>query len=69
MSMATVHNTEELPAVLTVAQIQGLLGLSRPLAYALVHRRGFPAIRFGRTIRVPRDQFLAWLRTQAHGLA
>jgi excisionase family DNA binding protein len=55
----------ELPLVLTVSDIQRMLGISRVTAYELVHRQDFPIVRIGRVIRVPRDAFLRWLETQA----
>jgi excisionase family DNA binding protein len=54
----------ELPLVFTVAQVQKLLKLSRPKAYALTQTQGFPALRFGKVIRVPREAFLRWLDAQ-----
>jgi excisionase family DNA binding protein len=42
-----------------------MLGLSRLKTYELVQRQGFPAIRFGQAIRVPRDAFSWWLEEEA----
>jgi len=56
---------EQLPIVLTVKDIQRLLRISRAKAYDLTHKAGFPCVRIGRTIRIPRDAFLAWLTAQA----
>lgn len=68
MSQATVTNCEELPMVLTMRHVQEITGLSRPECYKLPHIKGFPAIRFGRAIRVPRDAFMRWLEEQARGV-
>ena len=67
MAKATVTAVEDLPLVLTMRQVQGITGLSKPEVYKLPDRTGFPAIRFGRAIRVPRDAFLRWLETEAEG--
>ena len=56
--------TEQLPALMTVKQLQQLLQLSRGKVYALVNRKDFPSIRFGRSIRIPRDLLFQWLRDQ-----
>ena len=64
MPVATVVDIDKLPALLTIKQIQEITGLSRDLAYRLPHMRNFPAVRFGRTIRVPRDAFVRWLEKQ-----
>ncbi len=65
MPAATITNTEELPVVLTMKHLQEITGLSRPKCYELPHIKGFPSIRFGRAIRIPRDKFLQWLEEQA----
>lgn len=67
MSTANVSDIQGLPAVLTMKHIQDVLGLSRPKIYELTHTQGFPVVRFGRAIRVPRDRFLKWLNEQASG--
>jgi excisionase family DNA binding protein len=63
--MPEVKGLEAFPPVLTMRHIQEITGLSKPKVYELPHQRGFPAIRFGRAIRVPREAFLAWLNKQA----
>ena len=65
MALATVIDVEGLPAVLTMKHVQNVLGLSRLKTYELAHTRGFPVVRFGRAIRVPREAFLRWLDEQA----
>jgi excisionase family DNA binding protein len=65
MRPSLVKDIEELPLVLTMRQVQDVLGCAKDLAYRLPHMPGFPSIRFGKTIRVPRDQFFAWLNAQA----
>lgn len=64
---ATIMDACELPAVLTVRQIQQLLGISKAKAYELVHRRNFPVIYFGKAIRVPKEALVKWLEQQARG--
>jgi excisionase family DNA binding protein len=65
MAVSTVNDVQALPAILTVEELRQLLGVSRPVAYDLTHRKGFPAVRFGRAIRIPRDAFLRWLDAQS----
>ena len=67
MSRATVTDVKELPEVLTVEQLQQLLGISRPKAYELANMATFPTVRFGRAIRVPKLALLRWLEQQAGG--
>lgn len=65
MAVATITDIEGLPAVLTMRHVQETLGISRVKTYELVHLHGFPVIRLGRTIRVPREAFIRWLNEQA----
>nr|WP_325259415.1 helix-turn-helix domain-containing protein [uncultured Oscillibacter sp.] len=52
---------EELPAMLTAAELAGALGISRAGAYALIHSKGFPALRIGKRLMVPKDKLSAWI--------
>jgi excisionase family DNA binding protein len=65
VAKASVYHVEELPLMLTVGDLQRVLGVAKPVAYALVHQEDFPAIRIGRSIRIPRDAFLKWAAQQA----
>jgi excisionase family DNA binding protein len=65
MAVATITDIEGLPAILTMRHVQEILGISRVKAYELPHTRGFPVVRIGRAIRVPREAFLRWLERQA----
>lgn len=49
------------PLVLTVEEVDRLLGLSRGLAYELVARRELPHLRLGRRIVIPRTALEALL--------
>lgn len=42
-----------------------LLGISRPVAYELVHRTDFPSLRVGRRILIPRSALEGWLERQS----
>ena len=64
MANATITDIEALPAVLTMKQVQDILGLSRPKTYQLAHKEGFPVVKFGRALRVPKIAFLRWLEAQ-----
>lgn len=52
---------DELPAMLTAAELAGALGISRAGAYALIHRKGFPTLRIGKRLMVPKDKLVAWI--------
>ena len=52
---------DELPLMLSVAEVAAVLGISRAGAYELAHSDGFPALKIGSRIVVPKDKFLAWI--------
>ena len=54
----------DLPVYLSVDQLAALLGISRAGAYTYVHTDGFPLIRIGKRMLVPRDKLIAWLDAQ-----
>ena len=55
---------QDLPLTLTAPEVGEVLGISRAAAYELVRSRGFPHMRIGTRILVPRDKFLAWIDEQ-----
>lgn len=65
MQNGTVKSRDELPLVLTMNHVINIMGISKDTAYKLPHTEGFPVVRFGRAIRVPRDAFFVWLERQA----
>ena len=60
-----LYETEEnFQAFLTVAQVALRLGLSERRIYQLIDKRLLPAVRLGRSVRVPRRAWDAWLENQ-----
>ncbi len=53
---------------LSVEEMAHELGISKPLAYELLKREGFPSIRISeRRIIIPLDALRAWLNDNAGG--
>lgn len=51
---------------INVPELAKMLGVSRPVAYELTKREGFPAIRIGeRRIIIPVDKLNEWLAREA----
>ncbi|MGB9866936.1 MAG: helix-turn-helix domain-containing protein [Bacillota bacterium] len=59
-----MNTPAELPAVLTVRQLQRILQVGKGTAYELLHRADFPKIKVGRVWRVPVDGLARWLAEQ-----
>ena len=52
--------------VFSVDEMARELGISRPVAYELIKKDGFPAVRISdRRIVIPADKLRAWLNAQA----
>ena len=53
-----------MPALLTVDELADYLRIGRTSAYELCRKLGFPAIKIGRSIRVPLQALQNWLNQQ-----
>ena len=62
MKESKYKSYEDLPLMLNVQMIADVLGISRSKAYELVSSAGFPALKLGNRIIVPREQFVDWVR-------
>ena len=49
---------------LSVEEMGKLLGVSRLVAYTLIHRADFPTLRIGKRILIPKKQLEAWMDRQ-----
>ena len=52
---------EEMPMVLTVADIADTLAIGRCKAYSLVNTGIIKSVRIGNSYRIPREEFIAYL--------
>lgn len=57
-------NDEALSNFLTVYDIRDYLGIGQRQAYELVKSEGFPAKKLGNSYRIPKDDFLDWVKKQ-----
>lgn len=60
-----MFNQEKLePAVYDVPEIAVLLNINRVTAYQLAKTEGFPSLKIGRRVVVPKQAFHRWLDRQ-----
>ena len=58
----TVYKSfDELPLMLNAENIRDILGISISSAYDLMHEKGFPILRIGMRMVVPKEKFKAWI--------
>ena len=64
MRTTKLKNYDDLPLTLTAPEVGEVLGISRAAAYELVRSEGFPSMRIGTRILVPKDKLIAWINEQ-----
>lgn len=47
--------------LMTMKELQEYMKISRSKAYELAREKGFPTLRVGRTIRIPKDELQKWI--------
>lgn len=58
---------EELPLFLNAKMIGEVLGVSPASAYELLHQEGFPTLKVGNRLVVPKEKFIAWVEQNTAG--
>ena len=64
MKQVQYKSYDELPLMLSVSDVADVLGIGRANAYELVRNEGFPALKIGNRIIVPKDDFISWIKKQ-----
>lgn len=67
MKKSNYKNYDELPLFLNAETVAQVLGVSISTAYEVMHEPGFPALRVGSRMVVPKEQFIQWVETHTGG--
>ena len=67
MNKSTYKRYDDLPLFLSAAMVARVLGISPSSSYALLHSKGFPTLRIGGRMVVPREQFITWVEQHTGG--
>ena len=67
MKNAIYKSYDELPLFLNAETVAKLLGVSPSTGYELMHEKGFPVLRIGSRMVVPKEKFRAWVETNVGG--
>ena len=67
MNVSIYHSYDELPLFLNAEMVARVLGISISSTYELMHETGFPALRIGNRIVVPKEKFRRWVDAQTGG--
>ncbi|MEQ2456043.1 helix-turn-helix transcriptional regulator [Flavonifractor hominis] len=64
----SVYKTyDELPLFLNANLVAQVLGVSPSSGYELMHEPGFPVLRVGSRMVVPKEQFIRWVTEHTEG--
>ena len=63
-AMNTYTSLEQLPVTLNADELAKALGISRANAYNLMRSKGFPTLKIGKLMVVPKDKLIAWIDCQ-----
>ena len=69
MKVSNIRSYADLPLFLNANLVAQVLGVSISSAYELMHETGFPALRIGSRIVVPKEKFRQWVDAQTGGNA
>ena len=62
--MEIYTSLDQLPVTLCAEEVAKVLGISRANAYVLMRKRGFPTLKIGKRMVVPKDKLIAWIDCQ-----
>ena len=52
---------DELPLFIDAKTVSGVLGIAQSSAYELMHEEGFPTLKIGARMVVPKEKFIKWV--------
>lgn len=58
---------DDLPLFLNSKTVAKVLGVSPSSGYELMHEPGFPVLRIGNRMVVPKEQFIQWVKEHTGG--
>ena len=67
MKTSIYKSYNDLPLFLNADAVAKVLGVSPSSAYELMHEPGFPTLRIGSRMVVPKEQFVQWVSTHTQG--
>ena len=67
MKESEYRSYDDLPLFLNAATVAKVLGVSLSSGYELMHEPGFPVLRVGSRMVVPKEQFIRWVNERVGG--
>ncbi len=67
MKESVIRSYEELPLFLNAETAAKLLGVSISSMYELMHEKGFPVLRIGSRLVIPKEKLQVWVEQRIGG--
>ena len=67
MKVSNIQSYADLPLFLNAKLVAQVLGVSISTAYEVMHEPGFPTLRVGSRMVVPKEKFMQWAEEQSGG--
>ena len=67
MKESKYRSYDDLPLFLNVELVAQVLGVSSASSYELMHEDGFPTLRIGNRMVVPKEKFIQWVEEHTKG--
>ena len=67
MKTSAYKNYDDLPLFLNARMVSQVLGVSPSSGYELMHEPGFPVLKIGNRMVVPKEKFIQWVEQNTAG--
>ena len=67
MKVSQFKDYSELPLFLNASLVSQVLGVSPSSGYELMHELGFPILKIGNRMVVPKEKFIQWVEQNTTG--
>ena len=67
MKESNYKSYDDLPLFLNAELVAQALGISPASSYELMHEPGFPTLRIGNRMVVPKEKFIQWVEEHTEG--
>lgn len=67
MKVSQFKDYSDLPLFLNAEMVAKVLGVSPSSGYGLMHKPGFPVLKIGSRMVVPKEKFIQWVEQNTTG--
>ena len=67
MKLSEYKSYDDLPLFLNAATVTKVLGIAPSSSYELMHESGFPVLKIGNRMVVPKEKFIQWVEQNTTG--